>query len=123
MMIGPRMHLHLLLAQSYDPAYAASIGGIFNIATSLAHFKAHVELQAEFDAAQDLLVRLIEGNRPPDNEESTQLRNAFNLADQWISIQNTALLTRAISFVNKETGRLRQRAQPHVAGKTAADQA
>jgi len=102
MIIGPRMHLHLLLSQCYEHEYAASIGGIFNIATTLAHFKKHDELQAEFDRAQEVLVNLITNERPPDAVESTLLRAAFNIADQWIGIQDTAILTRAMSYADRQ---------------------
>jgi len=110
MIVGPRMHLHMLLSQHYEHEYAASVGGIFNIATTLAHFKAHSELQAEFDKAQDVLVKLIEDGRAPDAAEGALLREAFNLADQWIGIQDTAVMTRAINYANKETAALRQAA-------------
>lgn len=100
----------MLLSQHYEHEYAASIGGIFNIATALAHFKGNAELQSEFDGAQDVLVRLIEEGRAPDAEEGVQIREAFNLADQWIGIQDTAILTRAINYANKETAALRQAA-------------
>lgn len=110
MIVGPRMHLHMLLSQRYEPEYAASIGEIFNVATTLAHFKGHAELQAEFDKAQDVMVKLIEDGRAPNAAEGTLLREAFNLADQWIGIQDTAVLTRAINYANKATAALRQAA-------------
>lgn len=100
----------MLLSQRYEHEYAASIGGIFNIATIMAHFKGHNELQAEFDKAQGVLVNLIEDGRAPDAAEGAQLCNAFNLADHWIGIQDSAVLTRAINYANKETAALRQTA-------------
>ena len=108
MIVGPRMHLQMLLSQSYDLHYAGSIGWIFNIAGTLAHFKGHVQLQAEFDAAQDVLAKLIEGGRPPNQEEANLLQKAFNLADQWIGSQDTAILTRTINHTNKAMALLQQ---------------
>lgn len=102
MVVGPRMHLHLLLNGIYEHEYAASIGGLFNVATALAHFKGHAELQAVFDGAQEILVGLMRETRAPDDAEREPLREAFNLADQWIGIQDTAILTRAINYANKE---------------------
>lgn len=110
MVVGPRMHLHLLLSGCYEHEYAGSIGGLFNVATALAHFKGHVELQAVFDGAQDVLLQLMEDMRAPDDAESERLREAFNLADQWIGIQDTAILTRAINYANKEIAAQRQAA-------------
>lgn len=93
----------MLLSERYEPEYVASVGNIFNIANTVAYFKGYAELQAKFEKAQDVLVKLIRDAHAPDVTEGALLREAFNLADQWISMHDTAILTRAINYANKQS--------------------
>jgi hypothetical protein len=100
--IGPRLHFQMLLAQQYDITYVCSVAGIFNFAAVIAHMKDRMDLLATFDAAQDLILMLIEESRPPKETEVPKLRDAFNLADSWIEMQNTATLSKALLSSGRE---------------------
>ena len=101
-LIAPRLHLHMLLTQHYDIAYICSVAGVFNIAGILALQLDRNDLQPYFEAAQEIILKLIEAKRTTADAEAPVLRDGFNLADEWISIQNTADLTKAIMYSDRE---------------------
>ena len=108
--IAPRMHLQMLLAGQYDVDYACSLAGVFNLSGALCHLYGRNELEQTFDVAQELIVCLIREVRAPKGDEGQSLAEAFNLADAWITMQNTASLMKAVDYVerqlvNKMTGR------------------
>jgi hypothetical protein len=103
--IGPRIHLHQLLSQHYDISYICSVAGVFNIAGILALQLERADLQPHFEAAQELILKLIHDKRAPTEEEAPLLRDAFNIADEWLSIQNTADLTRALIYSDREVAK------------------
>jgi hypothetical protein len=100
--IAPRMHLQMLLAGQYDVDYACSLAGVFNLSGALCHLYGRNELEQTFDVAQELIVCLIREERAPTDDEGQSLAEAFNLADAWITMQNTASLMKAVDYVERE---------------------
>ena len=100
--IAPRMHLQMLLAGQYDVDYACSLAGVFNLSGALCHLYGRNELEQTFDVAQELIVCLIREERAPTDDEGQSLAEAFNLADTWITMQNTASLMKAVDYVERE---------------------
>ena len=115
--IGPRLHFQMLLAQQYNISYISSVAGIFNFAAVIAYMKDRMDLLATFDAAQDLILVLIEESRPPSETEIPSLTEAFNLADSWIEMQNTATLSKALLSSGRELKK--EIAEKQVAVETA----
>ncbi|MFZ3037945.1 MAG: hypothetical protein WA112_11855 [Rugosibacter sp.] len=100
--IAPRMHLQMLLAGQYDVDYACSLAGVFNLSGALCHLYGRNELEQTFDVAQEFIVCLIREERAPTDDEGQSLAEAFNLADAWITMQNTASLMKAVDYVERE---------------------
>ena len=100
--IAPRMHLQMLLAGQYDVDYACSLAGVFNLSGALCYLYWRNELEETFDVAQELIVCLIREGRAPTDDEGRSLAEAFNLADAWITMQNTASLMKAVDYVERE---------------------
>lgn len=103
--IAPRLHLQMLLAGQYDVDYACSLAGVFNLSGALCHLYGRNELEQTFDLAQELIVCLIREGRAPTDGEGQSLAEAFNLADAWITMQNTATLMKAVDYVDRELGK------------------
>ncbi|MFZ2972956.1 MAG: hypothetical protein WA049_09965 [Ferribacterium limneticum] len=99
--IAPRMHLQMLLAGHYDVDYACSLAGVFNLSGALCHLYGRNELEQTFDVAQELIVCLIRECRAPTDDEGQSLAEAFNLADAWITMQNTTSLMKAVDYVER----------------------
>lgn len=106
--IGPWIHLDLLLTGTFDFAYVCSVAGLLNIAGSAAYFKGHIEVQAEIHRGQYVALKLIENARGPDEAEAQALRDAFITADRWLVAQDTAILAKAIKSCERETAYLKQ---------------
>lgn len=102
LMIAPRLHLELILRHTVDMHYLQSIAGVFNIVGVLAHMHRNAPLQDNIDAAQQVLLGLIEGKRPPTPDEANLLRQVFNQADRYIGLQNTIALAKAIRYSDRE---------------------
>ena len=100
--IAPRMHLQMLLAGQYDVDYACSLAGVFNLSGALSHMYERNDLEQTFDLAQELNVCLIREERVPTDDERQLLAEAFNLADAWITMQNTVTLMKAVDYVERE---------------------
>ncbi|MBK7462158.1 MAG: hypothetical protein IPJ50_04985 [Betaproteobacteria bacterium] len=100
--IAPRMHLQMLLAGQYDVDYACSLAGVFNLSGALSHMYERNDLEQTFDLAQELIVCLIREERVPTDDERQLLAEAFNLADAWITMQNTVTLMKAVDYVERE---------------------
>lgn len=100
--IAPRMHLQMLLAGQYDVDYACSLAGVFNLSGALCYLYGRNELEETFDVAQELIVCLIREGRAPTDDEGRSLAEAFNLADAWITMQNTTSLMKAVDYVERE---------------------
>lgn len=100
--IAPRMHLQMLLAGHYDVDYACSLAGVFNLSGALSHMYERNDLEQTFDLAQELIVCLIREERVPTDDERQLLAEAFNLADAWITMQNTVTLMKAVDYVERE---------------------
>ena len=100
--IAPRMHLQMLLAGQYDDDYACSLAGVFNLSGALSHMYERNDLEQTFDLAQELIVCLIREERVPTDDERQLLAEAFNLADAWITMQNTVTLMKAVDYVERE---------------------
>jgi hypothetical protein len=98
MLLGPRLHLQLLIVGQYDLAYVSSVAGIFNIGGILAAQRNRPEVQPPIEAAQEVILKLIDDKRAPDQAESTVLLHGFNLADAWITSQNTATIANALRY-------------------------
>ena len=105
---APRAHLSMLLGQSYEYDYAASIAGLLNLSVILAHLQNQAELKARFITAQQVMFLLITESRPPDEPEGSILREALNLADCYIGLQNTVEMTRAIKYSERQIAMLKQ---------------
>lgn len=103
--IAPRMHLQLLLAGQYDINYICSLAGVFNLACALALILERKDLEPTFDGAQEIILRLIQEARAPIDEEGRTLTETFNLADAWITMQNTSTLMRAVAFTEHKPAR------------------
>ena len=80
--------------------YQKSVLGIFNLGVAIAHLKGKSALQAQFEAAQLAVVKLIKEQRKPTQEEASFLSGCFNLVDPLVGIQNKANLIRAVEFVD-----------------------
>lgn len=101
--IGPRIHLELLLAGTFDFTYVCSVGGFLNIAGSAAHFKGSMDVLAEVHKGQYVVQKLFECGRVPDEDEACILRGALNTADRWLVGLDTAILAKAINSCERET--------------------
>jgi hypothetical protein len=99
-MIGPRLHLQMLLSQHFALPYICSLVGVFNISEVLACQLERPDLLANFAAAQELILELVEQNRAPTVGEGALLRNAFNISDALIVRQNTLTIARAMQQAN-----------------------
>lgn len=117
--IAPRMHLQMLLAGQYDVDYACSLAGVFNLSGALCHLRGRNELEQAFDLAQELIVCLIRDGRAPIGAEGRSLAEAFNLADAWITMQNTATLMKAVDYVERELGKKDRQGGPDALGLPA----
>lgn len=100
--IAPRMHLQMLLAGQYDVDYAYSLAGVFNLSGVLSHMYERNDLEQTFDLAQEIIVYLIREGRAPKGDEGQSLAEAFNVADAWITMQNTVSLMRAVDYMDRE---------------------
>jgi len=100
--IAPRMHLQMLLAGQYDVDYAYSLAGVFNLSGVLSHMYERNDLEQTFDLAQEIIVCLIREGRAPKGDEGQSLAEAFNVADAWITMQNTVNLMRAVDYMDRE---------------------
>lgn len=100
--IAPRMHLQMLLAGQYDVDYACSLAGVFNLSGVLSHMYERNDLEQTFDLAQEIIVCLIRDGRAPTGDEGQSLAEAFNLADAWITMQNTVSLMKAVDYMDRE---------------------
>ena len=92
----------MLLAGQYDVDYACSLAGVFNLSGALSHMYERNDLEQTFDLAQELIVCLIREERVPTDDERQLLAEAFNLADAWITMQNTVTLMKAVDYVERE---------------------
>ena len=101
-MIGPRLHLQMLLNQHYSLPYICSLVGIFNVSEVLALLLERPDLQVHFASAQEVVLQLAEQNRAPTATEGALLRDAFNISDALIGLQNTATIARAMHYANHE---------------------
>lgn len=99
-MIGPRLHLQMLLSQNFALPYICSLVGVFNISEVLAWQLELPDLLTLFAAAQELILQLVEQSRPPTAGEGALLRDAFNVADALIVRQNTLTIARAMQHAN-----------------------
>lgn len=106
--IGPRIHLDLLLAGTFDFTYICSVGGFLNIAGSAAHFKGCLDILAEIHQGQYVIQQLFEGGRVPDENEARILRDALNVADRLVVGLDTAILTKAVNSCGRETALARK---------------
>jgi hypothetical protein len=95
-------HGRTVTAGQYDVDYACSLAGVFNLSGALCHLYGRNELEQTFDVAQELIVCLIREERAPTDDEGQSLAEAFNLADAWITMQNTASLMKAVDYVERE---------------------
>lgn len=102
LLIAPQLHMQMLLQNQFELDYLASIAGIFNLANVLAAQLNRNDLEAIFDTAQELLLRLIDAGRPPSADEAPSFLEAFAVASDWVTMQNTATLTRALRYANWE---------------------
>ena len=100
--IAPRMHLQMLLAGQYDVDYACSLAGVFNLSGVLSHMYERNDLEQTFKLAQELIACLIREGRAPTGGEGQSLAEAFNLADTWITMQNTVSLMKAVDYMDRE---------------------
>lgn len=100
--IAPRMHLQMLLAGQYEVDYACSLAGVFNLSGALSRMYERNDLEQTFDLAQELIVCLIREERAPRDDEGQSLSEAFNLADAWITMQNTSTLMKAVDYLERE---------------------
>lgn len=100
--IAPRVHLQMLLAWQYDVDYACSLAGVFNLSGVLSHMYERNDLEQTFDLAQEIIVCLIREGRVPTGDEGQSLAEAFNLADAWITMQNTVSLMKAVDYMDRE---------------------
>lgn len=100
-MIGPRLHLQMLLCQHFALPYICSLVGVFNISEVLAWQLELPDLLTFFATAQELILQLVEQGRPPTAAEGTLLRDAFNIADALIVRQNTLTIARAMLQANQ----------------------
>lgn len=114
LVIGPRIHLDLLLAGSFDFAYVCSVAGLLNVAGSAAYHKGHREVQAEIHKGQYVVLRLIENARGPDETEALVIRDALNVADRWLVAQDTLILAKAIKSCERESAYLKQVLSPRL---------
>jgi hypothetical protein len=101
--IGPRIHLELLLAGKFDLTYVGSVGGFLNIAGSAAHIKGCTDVLAEIHRGQNVVQKLFERGSGPDEDEACVLRGAMNIADHWLVGLDTAILSKAIGSCERET--------------------
>ena len=101
LMLGARLHLELVLTQEAVRDYQLSVLGVFNIAVALAHHQKKTPLQQHYEAAQLVMVELIQRQRPPDPVEGYLLRQTFNEADRYIGFQTQAKLVQAIEFASQ----------------------
>ena len=107
LILRPRLHLEMLLAQVVDVDYQHSVLSVFDLAFALAHLQNKPKTQIQFEDAQRVLIRLIKEERGPSHEEGELLCQRFNQADRNFGIQNTTVLVRAIEMVqwaNRECG-------------------
>ena len=100
--IGPRIHLDLLLAGTFDFAYVCSVGGFLNIAGSAAHIKGYTDVMAEIHSGQYVVQKLLERGKGPDAAEASILLRALNIADRWLVGLDTASLAKAINSCERE---------------------
>jgi len=105
--IGPRIHLNLLLAGTFDFAYVCSVGGFLNIAGSAAHIKGYTDIVAEIHSGQYVVQKLFELGKGPDEVEACTLLRALNIADRWLVGLDTAILAKAITACERETASAR----------------
>lgn len=92
----------MLLAGQYDVDYAYSLAGVFNLSGVLSHMYERNDLEQTFDLAQEIIVCLIREGRAPKGDEGQSLAEAFNLADAWITMQNTVSLMKAVDYMDRE---------------------
>lgn len=100
LILMPRAHLDLLLSGMFDPQYAVSVAGVFNIAGAAAGLHQRNDIVSRIDAAQHIVERLLNERCPPAEEERQILMDAFNTADRYIGIQNQLTLAKAVRYVN-----------------------
>ena len=76
--------------------------GATALSGALCYLYGRNELEETFDVAQELIVCLIREGRAPTDDEGRSLAEAFNLADAWITMQNTTSLMKAVDYVERE---------------------
>ena len=102
LLLGPRLHLHMLLVQKYDLTYVCSIAWVFNIAVVLAFEADRRDLLRFFIPVQDIVLILMNEMRGPTTNEGDELRNAFNVADHWFGLQNVQRIAMATKYASQE---------------------
>ncbi|PKO39590.1 MAG: hypothetical protein CVU33_04445 [Betaproteobacteria bacterium HGW-Betaproteobacteria-6] len=117
--IAPRMHLQMLLAGQYDVDYACSLAGVFNLSGVLSHMYERNDLEQTFDLAQEIIVCLIREGRAPTGDEGQSLAEAFNLADAWITMQNTVSLMKAVDYMDRELAKKDRLGDVNAVGRSA----
>lgn len=95
-MLGPRLHLDLLMAGTIEVVYLQSVQRILDTACILAHQLNRPDLMPCLEAALNVIIQLTEKNRTLNGEEQATLRDGFNLAEAWIGLQTTVVLNRAM---------------------------
>lgn len=101
-LIGPRLHLQMLLSQQYALHYTCSVAGFFNFSEVLAFLLRRPDLQPHFASAQEIVLQLIAQERPPLASEGVVLCEIFNLADRFIAMQDTLTMARAMRHANRK---------------------
>lgn len=101
LLLGPRLHLQMLVDGHAELPYLYSVAGVFNIAVALSHLQSNGHAQAQFGTAQEMVFNLIREKRAPIPEESSLLVAAINAASALLRRQTTSNLTRAIAYVEQ----------------------
>ncbi len=101
LLIVPRLHLQAGLSGQFELEHLYSLAGVFNIAGTLANYRHRRELEAVFDAAQQIVAVLIRDVRSPTDDEAKVVIEGFNAADRYIRKQRKPDLARAIAYVDR----------------------
>ncbi len=100
-MIGPRMHLDLLLSGSFEREYLHSVMGVLNVAVAAAYGARNAVLQKELERGSACMATLLGEDRLPNQEEGALILACFNKAGRYISRQSRERLAAAILFVDE----------------------
>ena len=101
LMVAPRLHLQMILANQLDLEYLHSVAGVFNIAGALANYHHRRELEEAFDRAQLIMANLIQEFRAPTEEEGRRITDSFNAADRLLRSQTKPDLAKVIAYVDR----------------------